>query len=231
MARADTAEAAPGATGACGATVQTGAKRPSVLSRNGQLGAGATGGDWHQQQDGERRDRGRAGQRHRLEPARRPRPRRAPVPARGAPSFDFERRAGGRVAALREDDVGGHQRSSSGFDVIARAGVDGPEFGDRDRRAVERRQHVRAGRELAQPRDERRRGLGGRRNLGHPERDALARGDVGLLAAAHVGERHGGVARVQVECAARGALFGDVLFGVDDEEGRGDDRYEGCRTD
>ena len=65
------------------------------------------------------------------------------------------------------------------------------------------------------------RGLG---NLRHPERDALAGGDIGLLGRAEIGERVGDLTRAKVEGAAVGAQAGELLFGTDDEEGSGAER-------
>jgi hypothetical protein len=52
-----------------------------------------------------------------------------------------------------------------------------------------------------------------------------------MLADADVGERIRRLARVEIERTHRRARVSNLFFGVDDEEGRGDDRSEGCRTD
>ena len=61
------------------------------------------------------------------------------------------------------------------------------------------------------------------RDLGHPERDALAGGHVGLLRGAEIGKRVGHFAGVKIECAAVRTESGELLFGTDDEDGSGAD--------
>jgi hypothetical protein len=69
-----------------------------------------------------------------------------------------------------------------------------------------------------------------RRDLRHPERDALAGGDVGVLSRAHVGERVGRLARVLIERAERLTALRDLLFGLDQEERCGGRHHPGHRA-
>ena len=119
-----------------------------------------------------------------------------------ARGLDLPHRRGGRVAAFREDDVAGHQllRRTSGSRARA---CRWPRIRLTVAAASSRAVRAAGARRRAQARQPVRRGLQRRRRLAEPEIDALAGGDVRLLANARVHQRIAGVAGMLVERAQR----------------------------
>ena len=158
------------------------------------------------------------------------------VPLAGHGRFHAGRCTIGHVVGFVEHDVAGHQ-VFAGAQVLADLLVHVSEFGQGLGTVEERFSGAVACGGRAERVDAGGRLLDQFSNNRHPVSGILAGGDVRLLAAARVGERVRRFARFNVEGAESGAPLCELLFGVDEEEGRraetsprGDAQGQSCGT-
>ena len=124
--------------------------------------------------------------------------------------FNLAARRRGGIAAFSKDDVGAHQRLA-GRQVLPHAPIDAAELRGGGGGFLDRRPRDRRG-GLAQGRERRVHRLGARGHLAHPERLALAGGDIPQLGNTRFRQRIGCLARVPIERAQRRSAVANLSF-------------------